>query len=171
MNLSVRDIVYIGVLSALCAIATSILIPLPNGGMVHLGSAALFTIGALFGGMYGALAGAIGSALFDLVMGHSAYTLFSIVIKGLAGLFVGLILVGMRPRPFYQLTYSLGKLILALIIGSVWTAFGYWIAWAYVLNSLAAATIRLPASFLTSGVGCVITLFLVRAILRQFKKH
>lgn len=76
MNLSVRDIVYIGVLSALCAIATSILIPLPNGGMVHLGSAALFTIGALFGGMYGALAGAIGSALFDLVMGHSAYTLF-----------------------------------------------------------------------------------------------
>lgn len=77
----------------------------------------------------------------------------------------------MRPRPFYQLTYSLGKLILALIIGSVWTAFGYWIAWAYVLNSMAAATIRLPASFLTSGVGCVITLFLVRAILRQFKKH
>lgn len=171
MNLSVRDIVYIGVLSALCAIATSILIPLPNGAMVHLGSAALFTIAALFGGMYGALAGAIGSALFDLVMGHSAYTLFSIVIKGLAGLFVGLILVGMRPRPFYQLTYSLGKLILALIIGSVWTAFGYCIAWAYVLNSMTAATIRLPASFLTSGVGCVITLFLVRAILRQFKKH
>lgn len=61
MNLSIRDVIYVGVLSALCAIATTILIPLPTGGMVHLGSAALFTISALFGGIYGGLAGAIGS--------------------------------------------------------------------------------------------------------------
>lgn len=73
MNLTVRDIIYIGMLSAICALATTFLIPLPGGGMVHLGSAALFTISALFGGLYGGLAGAIGSGLFDLVMENSVY--------------------------------------------------------------------------------------------------
>ena len=97
MKLTAKDIIYIGLLSALCAIATVINIPIPGGAMVHLGSAALFTSSILFGGLYGGLAGAIGSGLFDLVMGHSAYTVFSIIIKGLAGLIIGLIATGYRP--------------------------------------------------------------------------
>lgn len=169
MNLSIRDIIYIGLLSAICAIATTILIPLPTGGMVHLGSAALFTISALFGGLYGGLAGAIGSGLFDLVMGHSAYTLFSIIIKGLAGLFVGTIALGLRPIPWRQIHNSWLRLISAFVIGAIWTAIGYFFAWAYVLNSFQAAVIRLPSSFLTSGVGLIVAIFLVRALLRPFR--
>lgn len=168
MNLSIRDVIYIGLLSAICAIATTILIPLPTGGMVHLGSAALFTISALFGGIYGGLAGAIGSGLFDLVMGHSAYTLFSIIIKGLAGLFVGAIALGFRPVSLAQVHISWPRLIIAFIIGAIGTAIGYFFAWAYVLNSFHAAFIRLPASFLTSGVGFIVAVFLVRALLRPF---
>ena len=168
MNLSIRDVIYVGVLSALCAIATTILIPLPTGGMVHLGSAALFTISALFGGIYGGLAGAIGSGLFDLVMGHSAYTVFSIVIKGLAGLVVGAIALGLRPVPLAQVHISWPRLVIAFIVGAIWTAIGYFFAWAYVLNSIHAAIIRLPSSFLTNGVGFIVAIFLVRAILRPF---
>ena len=43
MKLKTRDIVYIGFIAALCAVATTIRIEIPGGAMVHLGSAALFT--------------------------------------------------------------------------------------------------------------------------------
>ena len=66
MKLKTRDIVYIGFIAALCAVATTIRIEIPGGAMVHLGSAALFTTSILFGGLYGGLGAAIGSALFDL---------------------------------------------------------------------------------------------------------
>ena len=83
-----KDIIYIGLLSALCIVFTTIKVPLPTGAMVHLGTAALFSMASVFGGFYAGLAGAIGSGIFDLIMGHSQYTLFSIVIKGLAGVIV-----------------------------------------------------------------------------------
>ncbi|SUP42646.1 ECF transporter S component [Veillonella criceti] len=170
MNFSIRDIIYIGMLSALCALATTLLIPLPTGAMVHLGSAALFTIAALFGGLYGGLAGAIGSGLFDLVMGHSAYTLFSIIIKGLSGLIVGYMVVGFRPNPRKARESTWMRLLLAMLVGSIWTALGYFVAWEYVLNSFAAAVSRLPATFLTSGVGIIVALFLVNALRKVIHK-
>ncbi len=43
MKLKTRDIVYIGFIAALCAVATTIRIEIPGGAMVHLGSAALFS--------------------------------------------------------------------------------------------------------------------------------
>ena len=85
MKLSTRDIVYIGFIAALCAVATTIRIEIPGGAMVHLGSAALFTTSILFGGLYGGLGAAIGSALFDLFGGHTQYIVFSFFIKGIAG--------------------------------------------------------------------------------------
>ena len=169
MNLTVRDIIYIGMLSALCALATTLLIPLPTGAMVHLGSAALFTISALFGGLYGGLAGAIGTGLFDLVMGHSAYTLFSIVIKGISGLIVGYMVVGFRPNPTKAREATFARLLTAMLVGAVWTALGYLVAWAYVLDSFMAAVGNLPASFLTSGIGIVVALFLVRALRKMIR--
>ena len=40
--------------------------------MVHLGTAFLYTIAIIFGGVYAGLAGAIGSAFFDMMMGFSS---------------------------------------------------------------------------------------------------
>ena len=68
-TLSSRDVVFIGVLSAMCVLATTIKVPFGTGAMVHLGTAMLYTTGLVFGGMYAGLAGAIGSAFFDLLMG------------------------------------------------------------------------------------------------------
>lgn len=160
MNLTIKDIVYIGVMSAICGIATTILVPLPTGGMVHLGSAALFTLSILFGGLYGGLGGAIGSGLFDILMGHTQYTLFSIVIKGGAGFIIGYLASSIKP-PLNIKCPNFLRMVLALLIGAIWTAFGYFIAWWYVLGSITVATTRLPASFITSGVGAIITLLIV----------
>lgn len=173
MKFTTKDLIYIGLLSAICAIATTVLIPLPGGAMVHLGSAALFTSSVIFGGIYGGLAGAIGSGLFDLVMGHSAYTVFSIVIKGLAGLIVGALTVGLKPPAIDAPFITWKKLLAATLVGAVWTALGYFVAWGVVLNSFTAAFANLPASFLTSSIGILVALLLVpklQHMLRRFMK-
>ena len=59
-GLSVRDIIFIGLLSAMCVLATTIKVPFGTGAMVHLGTAMLYTIGIVFGGVYAGFAGAIG---------------------------------------------------------------------------------------------------------------
>ena len=97
--------------------------------MVHLGSAALFTTSILFGGLYGGLGAAIGSALFDLFGGHTQYIVFSFFIKGIAGLIVGGMTAGYLPPSINKPTASFGRILVALIIGAIWTAFGYFIAW------------------------------------------
>ena len=77
MKLKTRDIVYIGFIAALCAVATTIRIEIPGGAMVHLGSAALFTSSILFGGLYGGLGAAIGSAylIFLVDIRNTLYSL------------------------------------------------------------------------------------------------
>ena len=43
-RLTIKDTITIGVLAGMCAIATSLKIPLGVGAMVHLGTAFMFTV-------------------------------------------------------------------------------------------------------------------------------
>jgi uncharacterized membrane protein len=97
-KLTIQDIVSIGALASMCAIATAIKIPVGIGAMVHLGTAFMFTVAMTFGGLYAGLSAAIGSAFFDLLMGFSPYTPWSFAIKGTAGLIAGVIAYGLWPQ-------------------------------------------------------------------------
>lgn len=158
----VRDIVFAGVLAGMCAVATSIKIPFGVGAMIHLGSAFIFTVAIIFGGVYAGLAGAIGSALFDLVMGFSPYTVWSFVIKGIAGLIAGTIAKGLWPETGRWTVGNkwLGRAITGCVLAAAWTLAGYTVAWWQVTGSLATAFANMPSSLLTSGVGLIIALLL-----------
>ena len=52
MKLKTRDIVYIGFIVALCAVATTIRIEIPGGAMVHLGSACIIYTHPFFLAVY-----------------------------------------------------------------------------------------------------------------------
>lgn len=166
-KLTTRDIVYIGLLSAICAVATTIHIELGSIGMVHLGSGAIFTTAILFGGVFAGFAGAVGSALFDLVMGYSPYTVWSFFIKGIAGLIVGTVASGLWPEKV-AFSPALGswvpRALAGCFLGALWTLGGYILAWWQVLGSLPAALMRIPSSLLTSGVGVVIAIFICIAL-------
>ena len=171
MKPTTKDIVYIALLAALCIVATIIRIPLPNGAMVHLGSAALFTTSAIFGGLYGGLGAAIGSAIFDIVTGHTAYTLFSFVIKGLCGIIIGYFTIGVLPPAVSTPRVGYARLLLALLLGAAWTALGYFIAWGIVIDSWTVALTMLPATFMTSGVGIVVAVLLYPKLYGLLKKR
>jgi uncharacterized membrane protein len=161
---TIRDTVTIGILSAMCAIATAIKIPLGLGAMVHLGTGFLFTAAIVFGGVYAGLSAAIGSAFFDLLMGFSPYTPWTFFIKGGAGLIAGVIAHGMWPQTGPGPIRTDGRWIFRSVLGcfaaAVWTLCGYIIAWRQVTGSLAAALSNVPASLLTSAVGFIVALFL-----------
>ena len=157
-HLNVRDMVYAGVLAAMCAVATAIKIPLGVGAMVHLGTAAIFTTAIVFGGVYAGLAGAIGSALFDLTMGFSPYTLWSFVIKGGAGLIAGTVARGLWPCRAGE--RWLLRALTGCVLAALWTLGGYILAWWQITGSFAVAIGNIPASLLTSSVGLGVALLL-----------
>jgi uncharacterized membrane protein len=174
-KLDVRDMILIGLFAAMCAVATNIQIPFGAGAMVHLGTAAIDLVGILFGGIYAGFAGAFGSALFDLVMGHSPYTVWSFVIKGIAGLIAGGVAKGLWPE---TLSYSFAdkgyrwmvRAVLGCILSAAWTLFGYGVAWWQVTGSVATAMANLPSSLLTSGVGMVVALLLAPKLRKALKR-
>jgi uncharacterized membrane protein len=160
-KLNTKDIVYIAVLAAICMIGTFIKVPFGAGAMVHLGSGMIFLSGILFGGVYAGFAGAIGSAFFDLLVGFSPYTLWSFVIKGIAGYIVGVIALGAyRKNGIAFKKVGFLRAILACLAASVWTAFGYFFAWWFVTGSKAVAISYLPASYMTSAAGFIVAILL-----------
>ena len=163
-RLTIKDTITIGVLAGMCAIATSLKIPLGVGAMVHLGTAFMFTVAIVQGGVYAGLSAAIGSAFFDLLMGFSPYTPWSFFIKGIAGLLAGTIAHGLWPQEHRQYSDANRRWLLRAVIGclvaAAWTLGGYMVAWWQVTGSLTVAISNMPASLLTSGVGLPIALLL-----------
>lgn len=155
---SVNELVSTSMLIALVVVLTFIKIPF-GGAMVHLGSAAIFLAGILFGPKKAAAAGAIGSVIFDLIVGQGAYTLWSLIIKGLAGYTAGSIawLGEAKGR-------SLTKNVLAVLAAAAVTLVGYEIAWAVVGGSIQFAIANIPASLLTSSLGALVALPLYRPL-------
>ena len=173
-RLTIKDTVTIGVLAGMCAIATSLKIPLGVGAMVHLGTAFMFTVAIVQGGVYAGLSAAIGSAFFDLLMGFSPYTPWSFFIKGIAGLLAGTIAHGLWPQE--QLKYAdasrrwIFRAVIGCLVAAAWTLGGYMVAWWQVTGSLTVAISNMPASLLTSGVGLPIALLLAPRLLKALKR-
>lgn len=173
-RLTLQDIVAIGALSSMCAIATAIKIPLGVGAMVHLGTAFLFTVAIVFGGVYAGLSAAIGSAFFDLLMGFSPYTPWSFVIKGGAGLIAGVIAHGLWPQNNPAAApvpaWARFRAILGCIVAAAWTLAGYILAWWQVTGSLTVAFANIPASLLTSTVGLIVAVILAPKLKKALQR-
>ncbi|MGL4344497.1 MAG: ECF transporter S component [Cellulosilyticaceae bacterium] len=170
---STRDIVIIGMLAATCTVATYIKIPVGTGAFVHLGSAAIFASAILFGGIKGGLAGAIGSGFFDLLGGFSPYTLWSFIIKGIAGFIIGSIAHHKWAKKITKgkVVPEIIKNIVATLIGATWTLAGYLVAWTVVIGSWEAAVGNIMASVMSSAVGMAIGIPLAMALKKPLRQY
>lgn len=159
MKLSTRDIVYIGFIAALCAVATTIRIEIPGGARFiqdRLHSYNIYT----FWWIIWRLGCGNWICTICLFGGHTQYIVFSFFIKGIAGLIVGGMTAGYLPPSITKPTASFGRILVALIIGAVWTAFGYFLAWWFVLESAVVAASKIQYSLITSAAGIVVAIVL-----------
>mgnify|MGYP003615878050 CR=1 FL=1 len=171
MKLKTKDIIYIGLIAALCAVATTIRIEVPGGAMVHMGSAVIFTTSIVFGGLYGGLGAAIGSALFDLLGGHTQYLFFSFIIKGICGLLIGLLTAGYACPTSKTPLVTIPRMVMAMVVGALWTAFGYFLAWWFVIGSITVAFTNIQFSVITSATGFIVAILMAPVLQRVFRRN
>lgn len=134
-----RQITLLGLMMAAICIGTmSITIPMPStGGFVNIGDSVIFMTSILFGPAAGLIAGGIGSALADLLLGYGHWAPFTLVIKGLEGLAVGLIMKN---------SLSKSRMVASTFVGASLMVTGYLFAGAFMEGSMLVALESVPGN-------------------------
>lgn len=163
-----RDLTLTALLIALTTVATMVIrIPVPaTQGYINLGDSMVYVAALLFGPITGLLAGGIGSALADLLGGYSQFAPYTLVIKGLEGLIVGLLAWRLMKR-LAPTAGSVLAAVLAIAIGGAVMVFGYFVAEAFLLKlGVQAAAAEVPGNIF-QVVGGLVVAIPVALILRN----
>lgn len=164
--MDIRKLVRIALLTALVTAVTRVFqIPMPaTEGYINIGDSVIIAGALLFGGMVGGLAGGIGSALADVFGGYSHWAPFTLVIKGLEGLLIGLgaTLLGVDLRRVSGLVLGTG----IALVGTAWMVGGYFLV-EWHLYSLVPALASLPGNILQAAASLVCGVPLAVALQRS----
>lgn len=130
---STRRIVYGALFVTLVFVATNIRIHVPilmaTGGLVHLGTLMLFVIAVKYGPTYGAIAGSIGMTLMNLLSEFAHWAPGTFVIRLSVGYLIGWIALSPQGQGA-----SKTRNILALVVGGLVNALGYWLYESIILG-------------------------------------
>ncbi|GKV54086.1 membrane protein [Sporosarcina sp. NCCP-2222] len=164
------DLVLTAILSTIVLLSTvfiNIKLPIGQGGLIHLGTAALFIIAILFGPKKGALAGAIGMGLFDIFGGWIIWAPTTIIARALQGYIVGKIA--------WSKGHSGGSVklnILAAVASTPVMLAVYYIGQGIMYNNWVAPLASIPGDLIQSVVGLMIAIPLCVALKKTpFFRH
>ena len=116
---TVYKLILTAVFAALTIVGCLIQIPLPSGGMVHLGNLVIIIAALLCGGLVGGAAGGIGGFLYDLIF----YSSIDGALKYLVLKFVMGFVVGSTFRLFMKMPRIFPIIVNAFFIESTLSAF------------------------------------------------
>lgn len=156
------DLVLTAILSTLVLVSTvfiNIKLPIGQGGLIHLGTGALFIVAILFGPKKGALAGAIGMGLFDIFGGWIIWAPTTIVARALQGYIVGKIAWSNGHRGD-----SVRLNILAAVASTPVMLAVYYIGQGIMYNNWVAPLASIPGDLIQSAVGLLIAIPLCLAL-------
>jgi len=149
-----KEVTLNGLLIALVFVSTYLIqIRLPvsmNGGLVHMGNVALFTVALVFGKRKGAMAGAFGMGLFDLVSGWVAWAPFTFVVRGVMGYLIGRFSEGFEKAWW--------KAPAAVVLGGIWMLAGYYVTEGILYGNWIAPVTSIPGNLTQLGLGAVIAI-------------
>ncbi|MCI8669084.1 MAG: ECF transporter S component [Lachnospiraceae bacterium] len=120
-----------------------------NGGLIHLGNIPLFIGAITFGSSVGAISGGIGMALFDLLSGWTVWAPFTLVIVALMGYTMGKIM---------GRSYSMSRIIIAIISAGIIKIAGYYIAEVILYGNFATPLTSIPGNILQISAAAVIVI-------------
>lgn len=164
---AVRELTLNGLLVAVVFLATYyIQIKLPisiNGGLIHMGNTALFTIALVLGKRRGAIAGAFGMGLFDILSGWGAWAPFTFVIRGIMGYMIGSV-SDYRGSQGRKLSLNL----MGIIVASIWMIIGYYGAEGIMYGNWTAPMSSIPGNLIQLLIGTLVALPLSKALQRFY---
>lgn len=89
-NIKLYKLVLAAIFSALAFVGTMINVPLPSGGLVHLGNFVMILAALLCGGIVGGISGSLGMGLFDIAYGYAPSSIVrTFILKFIIGFIVG----------------------------------------------------------------------------------
>lgn len=150
---SARRMAFIAAFAALTIVATIVIvIPSPVGeGFINVGDAVIFLCAALLDPISALIVGGVGSALGDLILGFAYYAPFTLVVKGLEGLFAALLIKLLRKTKLP----AVFCFAFAMIIAGCWMAVGYCIS-ETILYGWAMGIANVPFNLIQAGVSVVL---------------
>jgi len=158
-------IILTGLMMAMIVVATTlIIIPTPGGGYIHFGDTMIFLSVLILGWRYGAVAAGFGSALSDILIGYAAWAPWTLVIKGLMGVIMGLFIwkaskkegLNILGVPVYQL--------IGMILAGIEMAAGYCIAGGIIYGNFITSILGIPLNILQFGVGATLATLLAATL-------
>ena len=113
-----QKIVLTGLMTALITVSTMVIaIPVPfTNGYIHMGDSMIFLSVLVLGWKYGAFAAGVGSALADIFLSYVHWAPWTLCIKGLMAVVMGLIIQQCMKDKKYTVLFS-------LIISGAWVVF------------------------------------------------
>ena len=162
----VSKIVLTALFAALAYVATSIIrVPtVGTQGYVNIGDSIVLLSAWLIGGVYGALAAGIGSALADLLVQYVTYVPGTFIIKFLMALVAYLIFTALKKTNINKVVaYIVSGVVAELIM-----VFGYFLYESTILGYGLAAAASIPSNFIQAGT-CLVIGYIAIGILEGAK--
>lgn len=113
-----QKIVLTGLMTALITVSTMVIaLPVPfTNGYIHMGDSMIFLAVLILGWKYGGFAAGVGSALADIFLGYIHWAPWTLCIKGLMAVVMGLII-------HQCIKKKSNIIIISVIISIIWFAF------------------------------------------------
>lgn len=155
-DFSLKRLVLLALLTAINVVVSRIfIIPMPlTHGNINLCDAIIYLVALLFGPVAGGVVGGLSGFLLDLLGGYGQFMLFSLVVHGLEGFFVGLVF------KYWNLRNQIVKGAIAGVVGVFFMVAGYFIT-NTVLYTWAAGFASLFTNSIQGAVGVVLALVLL----------
>ena len=155
-DFSLKRLVLLALLTAINVVVSRIfIIPMPlTHGNINLCDAIIYLVALLFGPVAGGVVGSLSGFLLDFLGGYGQFMLFSLVVHGLEGFFVGLVF------KYWNLRNQIVKGAIAGVVGVFFMVAGYFIT-NTVLYTWAAGFASLFTNTIQGVVGVVLAIVLL----------
>lgn len=162
-NEKVHLLTLMGVLTALTTVATIVIqIPTPTKGYVNLGDVFVNISAWVLGGMYGAAAGGIGSALADIITGYAFYAPATLIIKALMA-FACFKMYNVCAK---KCNSTVSRIISAVVSEMIMIT-GYSVFAGFMYGSVQSAFLSIPENMAQGIIGAVVSVVLYEAVLKR----
>jgi uncharacterized membrane protein len=156
--MNVKQLALVALFMALVAVATMIVrIPIPQtNGYMNLGDSMVLLCGLFFGPSLGFMAGGIGSALADIFGGYYQWAPWTLFIKGIEAMLMGLSVKYLKINT-ERITLFI---ILCFIASTAWMVLGYYATEVFMYDQKAALA-EVPANLLQAGGSVILATLLL----------
>ena len=158
-DFSLKQLVLLALLTAINVVVSRIfIIPMPlTHGNINLCDAIIYLVALLYGPVAGGIVGGLSGFLLDLLGGYGQFMLFSLVVHGLEGFFVGLVF------RYWNLGNQIVKGVIAGVVGVFFMVAGYFVT-NTVLYTFAAGFASLFTNTIQGVVSVVIAIVLLPSL-------